>query len=350
VFAVLGVIGLVAGGAWVLRTSGSSTEARPEPQFDYGPKAERIRRLSWELEREPCNRLKALDYVKAVFHADDLRGTIQISEDFISRCGKFTQLRHLTYAAHTRLSEFDLAIRDATELIDSEPNNVGYWIWRGMAHQAAGDSEKALADFQEAFNLQPGQAQVANQLASIYERLRKPCDALLVLLQHLQANPAELGRAEMMERMELLEYQGSCDVGGRGRAVISVGKGGTMWVEPLVNGKARGRFVLDTGASMVALSQEFADKLGLQLENARTVPVHTANGQTTARLTMLQSIELQGARAENITVGVTSTLPPGMDGLLGLSFLARFEMKLDAKTGRLELTERKRVTRSHGPR
>ncbi|HVG60897.1 MAG TPA: hypothetical protein VNA24_20230 [Hyalangium sp.] len=75
-----------------------------------------------------------------------------------------------------------------------------------MAHQASGDSEKALADFQEAFNLQPGQAQVANQLASTYERLRKPCDALLVLLQHLQANPAELGRAELMERMELLEY------------------------------------------------------------------------------------------------------------------------------------------------
>ena len=50
-----------------------------------------------------------------------------------------------------------------------------------------------------------------------YERLRKACDALLVLLQHLQANPAELGRAEMMERMEMLEHQGSCDVGGRGR-------------------------------------------------------------------------------------------------------------------------------------
>jgi hypothetical protein len=60
-----------------------------------------------------------------------------------------------------------------------------------------------------------------------------------------------------------------------------------------------------------------------------------------ARVALAQSIELQGAKARGVTVHVSSTLPPDMDGLLGLSFLARFEMKLDAKAGRLELSEHK---------
>ncbi|AKJ06341.1 hypothetical protein ATI61_105669 [Archangium gephyra] len=54
------------------------------------------------------------------------------------------------------------------------------------------------------------------------------------------------------------------------------------------------------------------------------------------------SLALQGARAENVEVAVMSTLPPDVDGLLGLGFLARFEMKLDARAGRFELSERKR--------
>jgi hypothetical protein len=60
-----------------------------------------------------------------------------------------------------------------------------------------------------------------------------------------------------------------------------------------------------------------------------------------ARVAMAQSIELQGARARGVTVHVGPTLPADMDGLLGLSFLARFEVKLDVKAGRLELSEHK---------
>jgi aspartyl protease family protein len=316
-------------------------QAKTEPTFDYGQKGGLVAKLRRELEREPCDRTKAVQYTQTVFSAQDWRGSIQFADDFIARCGKFPQLRSITYSAHIRLSEFDLAVRDATELIESAPGNAGYWVWRAMAHQSRDQkSEQALGDFQQAFRLQPEQFQVANQLASAYEILDRPCDAHLVMLEHQQSDPKSFGRPEVTKRIAQLAAQG-CAL-GKGKAVVPVSKTGPMWVEPLVNDKTRGRFVLDTGASTVAVSQAFADRLGLKLEGARTLSFHTANGLIKAPVVRLPSIALQGARADNVEVAVMSTLPPDVDGLLGLGFLARFEMKLDAQAGRLELSERKR--------
>ena len=315
-------------------------QAKTEPTFDYGPKGVLVAKLRGELEKEPCNRTKAVQYAQTVFSAEDWRGSIRFADDFVARCGKFPQLRSITYSAHIRLSEFDLAIRDATELIESAPGNAGYWVWRGLAHQSREQSEQALGDFQQAFRLQPEQFQVANQLASAYERLDRPCDAHLVVLEHQQSNIESLGRPEVTKRLAQLAAQG-CEL-GKGKAVVPVSKTGTLWVEPLVNGQTRGRFILDTGANSVAVSQEFANRLGLKLEGARTLTFHTAKGLIKAPVVRVPSIALQGARAENVEVAVMPTLPPDVDGLLGLGFLARFEMRLDARAGRLELSERKR--------
>ncbi|HYO74763.1 MAG TPA: TIGR02281 family clan AA aspartic protease [Archangium sp.] len=314
-------------------------QAKPEPTFDYGPKRGLVTQLRKALEKEPCDRTKAVQYTQAVFSAGDWRGSIEFADGFVARCGKFPQLRSITYSAHMQLSEFDLAIRDATELIDSAPGNAGYWVWRAMAHQSREQSEPALADFQQAFRLQPEQFQVANQLATAYERLDRPCDGHLVLLEHQQSNIESLRRPEVTKRISQLAAMG-CEL-GKGKAVVPVSKTGTMWVEPEVNGK-RGRFILDTGANTVAVSQAFADQLGLKLEGARTLSFRTANGLIQAPVVRVPSIALQGARAENVEVAVMSTLPPDVDGLLGLGFLARFEMKLDVRAGRLELSARKR--------
>lgn len=204
-----GVLLLASGGALLAGVvgSGDSTEALG---FDYGRKAVLVAKLREELAKEPCNRSKVVEYLQTVLSAEDWRGTIRDADDFIARCGKFPQLRSLTYSAHTRLKEFDLAIRDATELIESAPNNAGYRLWRAMAYEARGAFDEALKDFEEGFRLQPNQFQVANQLASAYERKKRPCDAYFVLLEHVKANPAQAGLPEMEDRLIRLLEQGKC--------------------------------------------------------------------------------------------------------------------------------------------
>lgn len=318
-------------------------QAPSEPEFDYGRKGVLVRKLREELAEAPCDRPKAAEYLQAVFSANDLRGSIRFADDFIARCGKFPQLRSITYSAHTRLNEFELAIKDATELIESSPGNAGYWVWRGMAHEANSAPVLALADYQQAFRLKPDEFQAMNQLATAYGRQRRPCDAYLVLLEHVQINPTSGGRPDVRTWLAGLASDGTC-VLGTGKAVVPAPKarGDEMWVEPLVDGKTRGRFRLDTGATMVTLSRAFADRLGLKLaDGAPTVPLRTAQGIVQAHIARVRSLELQDARADDVEVAVVPSLPEGVDGVLGLGFLARFEMKRDLKAGVLELLERK---------
>lgn len=179
VFATLGVAALALGVAyWKGMLPG---QAPREPGFDYGHKALLVAAMREQLEQAPCDRSKAVEYLQTIYSADDLRGSIAYAADFDVRCGKFPQLRSITYSAHMRLKELDLAVRDATELIESSPGNAGYWVWRGMAREASSASALALADFQQAFRLKSDEFQTTNHLASAYERQGRICDAYLVL-------------------------------------------------------------------------------------------------------------------------------------------------------------------------
>ncbi|HEU5057922.1 MAG TPA: retropepsin-like aspartic protease [Kofleriaceae bacterium] len=124
-----------------------------------------------------------------------------------------------------------------------------------------------------------------------------------------------------------------------GQAVVRFPRGSTIIpAEVTVNGAATGRFVVDTGASTVSMSAAFARRLGLDLRGAREIVVHTASGPEKALRTRVARIELAGAVAEDVEVVIMKDPGgPAADGLLGLSFLSRFHMSLDAHAGVLEL-------------
>jgi predicted aspartyl protease len=338
--AVLFVAVLGAGAWFVMRPA---TEAAPEAQaFDYGTKAVLIRHLKEELARQPCDKAKGREFAQALFEAGDLKGTIQAGDDFIAKCGKSTALRQLTYTAHTQLQEYELAAKDVTELLDGAPTNANYFIWRGMAHEASGALDKAAADFRQAFLLKPGEAQVANLLATVAEREGRACDARLTVLEHLLVGAVPAPGSKMAERFAGLSSAGRCGTDGQGRAELSVPAKGPREVEATVGAKERGRFLVDTDCARVVLSKAFADRLGLALDGAPTLRLQAAHDILTVRLVKVPELTVQGAKATHVEVAVADTLPEGADGLLGLSFLARFDVKHDAKAGRLTLTERAR--------
>lgn len=77
-------------------------------------------------------------------------------------------------------------------------------------------------------------------------------------------------------------------------------------------------FLLDTGATYVAVSTELAARLGL--EPGRRAFFHTANGRVEGNLTQLDDVSIGGIRASN----VQGSISPGMQQdtvLLGMSFL-----------------------------
>ncbi len=104
-----------------------------------------------------------------------------------------------------------------------------------------------------------------------------------------------------------------------------------------VNGLPR-EFIVDTGASVTAISSTLARALGLALDGPR-VEVRTANGRTSAVRIRLASLDLGALRLREVPALVIDGLD-GYAGLLGLDILARYDVDIDAARGELRLHPR----------
>jgi len=112
---------------------------------------------------------------------------------------------------------------------------------------------------------------------------------------------------------------------------VSKGADGHFWAEAKVNGR-RVRFLVDTGATTVALTAEDALRLGLRASDMDfRHPVSTAAGKTKAALVELDYVSVAGAKVEKVQALV---MEEGLEtSLLGMSYLgrlSRFEATRDS--------------------
>ena len=119
---------------------------------------------------------------------------------------------------------------------------------------------------------------------------------------------------------------------------VSDSTGGTL-LDVQLNGTETGRFILDTGASIVTLSETMARRLKLPYDQTNPIQLRLADGKTSEGYpVVLASVKVGEARAEQVGAVVVPNPPaPGVDGLLGMSFLGRFEMSFDPASNHLEL-------------
>ncbi|MCX6996381.1 MAG: retropepsin-like aspartic protease [Kiritimatiellaeota bacterium] len=111
-----------------------------------------------------------------------------------------------------------------------------------------------------------------------------------------------------------------------------------MEVTATLNGAVEGRFVVDTGASAMCISEALAQKLNLT-RNATEVQTSLADGSTRkARAVLLNSVEIEGVRVARVMTLIMPRGPaPGVDGLLGMSFLSGCNLRMDPASGELRL-------------
>jgi aspartyl protease family protein len=117
---------------------------------------------------------------------------------------------------------------------------------------------------------------------------------------------------------------GAASAGSGSRIVLTAGSGGHFVTQGSINGKSVS-FIVDTGATHVALSQSVAEHIGLNYRNGQRSVGQTANGPTVAYRVTLDSVRIGDVLVYNVDAAV---LPAGMEQvLLGNSFLTRFQMK-----------------------
>jgi aspartyl protease family protein len=82
-------------------------------------------------------------------------------------------------------------------------------------------------------------------------------------------------------------------------------------------------FLLDTGATDVAIPEALAERLRLRRRSGGVS--QTANGPVAVWLTRLDEVSLGSITLRNIRASILPTMPRGSPVLLGMSFLKRLE-------------------------
>jgi len=115
----------------------------------------------------------------------------------------------------------------------------------------------------------------------------------------------------------------------RASVTLAADARGHFVAEGLVNGNPV-RFLLDTGATTVALPAAEAQRLGIDYRKGQISFMQTANGATAAWRVRLDSVKVGDIELNGVDAAV---LEGGLGiALLGMSFLNRVEMRRDGQT------------------
>ncbi len=121
--------------------------------------------------------------------------------------------------------------------------------------------------------------------------------------------------------------------GGRGTTIVlPMGTGGHFMAQGAINGRAV-QFMVDTGATTIAMSATDADRIGLDWKSGQRSVSQTAGGVVPIYVLNLTSVRIGDVEVYNVGAVVLQAEMPYI--LLGNSFLSRFSMERTGSTMRL---------------
>jgi len=131
------------------------------------------------------------------------------------------------------------------------------------------------------------------------------------------------------KRRELTMGQGAVVAGSASAQAASVTLYANSAGHHLAEGQFNGvplKFIVDTGATSIAMNSADARKAGIDYKRGEQVPVHTANGNVTAYRVVVNTLKIGAVVLHQVEAVVLEGNSPAVV-LLGMSALSRLEMK-----------------------
>jgi clan AA aspartic protease (TIGR02281 family) len=150
-------------------------------------------------------------------------------------------------------------------------------------------------------------------------------------------------RADFLETMEVRANQMDNDFNKYSAGYTQ--DSGSLVVEAMINQRVKARLVVDTGASLVVISQNIANQLGIEaLDKNNFFYTTVADGsKVKAYPVLIETLQVGNALMRNVQAAVLEENGRGIgDGLLGMSFLGNFALEIDAKSKSIVLKEFKK--------
>ena len=352
------LIARLPGGSLVRGKAANSAAARPTEQSVaevYGQlgisplprnsKSEEIITRLDQMRREPCYRDGIIGLAKLFTEVGYPREADTSLTSFATRCGESDSLSMQRHQVLMKAGDLQTALKVAEKLVNADPGRATYRYMRGQTYEQLKEFEHALADYINSVQLLGSPSRVAGyhfyDIARMYAALGRYCEAISPVETFVAFDPASRRTQQSMSM--ILEYsnKGNCRVAhARGNARVTLAASGNVHTLNVVVNGMRGNFILDTGASYLSVTTAFAEKTKINVNTSTKVPIKVVAGTVQAKLSTAATVAVGGAEARNVTVAVIDDshepFGPRTDGLLGMSFLARFEVRLTPNG--LELT------------
>jgi aspartyl protease family protein len=224
---------------------------------------------------------------------------------------------------------------------------IGQWLAFGAGQSPADyhvraerawqghDYLEAMQLWSHAVALQPAEPRFHYLRGTALARLGLKLSALDAFQMALLLSPSPaLARRTIEEIAHLNEASGSQPR----ETTVSIEHGLGVWIAQVtVNDGRPGRFLVDTGSSVTVLSPAFAADLGIVAGGGLApVELHTLGGRTAGAAATAGSIRVGDVEVRDAPV-VLHDPGPGLDGILGNTFLSRYRVTVDADRRQLQL-------------
>jgi clan AA aspartic protease (TIGR02281 family) len=299
------------------------------------------------LRRETCDRTAMLSFASKLAEIGYPRDAANALTLFASRCGNGDDALWAAVAVLMNISVYNGVIKIASGLVESIPTSPDVRYARGQAFQAAGKFEQAISDYVSTIELIPSiktvSSKVFTDLASSYALLKRYCEAINPIQMYVAVDPSTRDTTQARALVADYAKKGGCELDyARGSDRFLAQGGDVIKAKVEING-VPGTFIIDTGASLVSLTSGYARRAKVRVDEADRVRLQTANGSTEGLMGVAQDIRIGRLQAKDVaavvSIGNAATFGRDVDGLLGMSFLARYEIAVSG--GEVRLKERR---------
>lgn len=295
-----------------------------------------VERELGRLVRDPCLGQAVTALGEAAVKAGEIRWAAEALAGWSAACGP-DNARELRRAADLflQLHDYSRAEAIAHGLVDAHPGASDYWYLQGKAEFGLKQPDAALLSFANTIHLSASPprigAWVFHEMSDIYASEHRFCEAMGPIQDYVSIDPAARATDTTRNLLQLYARQGHCPAFASGQASLPVVDGNVIHARVAING-VTGTFIVDTGASFVTVDTAFAAKAHLAAAaQAPRSRAETANGSVYTRLGTAALVKVGAAEARQVPVAILDKPIGGADGLLGRSFLSRFDVAIGAK-------------------
>jgi predicted aspartyl protease len=299
-----------------------------------------------QLNREACYRDAIVDFAEGLIDVGYPREAAISLRSFVKRCKDSEDLLWIGYSALESISDYQGALELADHLVKTYPANGAFRYARARAYDHLDNFSLSLTDYLNTIQLAGDPARLSGDVffntSRMYARLGRYCDAITPMETYISLDPANRRTPQTTKIIAEYADQGNCDTNyASGSARIAIpGQSNVHFLRVFVNG-VEGNFILDTGATFLTVSSQFASKARIHTEPANQVVMKTVGGTALADIGYAAKITIGKAEASGVVVAVhrndgANPFGDRIDGLLGMSFLARFKLNISPRV--IELT------------